>query len=212
MTNTSLPKNGFTPLRRSAENGFTLVELMIALFIFGLIAAAGVSLLTFSVRAQSSAAARLDHIAQDRRLAAILTSDLAQALPRIPRDTNGTQHRAFEGADGRGDGILMSYTRAGWSNPDNTARPGLQRVDIVLDNARLERRAYPMVDGTTPASAITLADNVQSIALRYREKTGWRTRWDTERLDQLPRAVELTVRRKGQPALMTAFIVGAPYP
>jgi general secretion pathway protein J len=205
-------ENGFTLPRRSAENGFTLVELMVALFIFGLIAAAGVSLLTFSVRAQSSATAKLDEIAQDRRLVALLTSDLAQALPRVPRSTNGTPIRAFEGGDGHSDGLLMGYVRAGWSNPDNAARAGIQRVDIVLDKGNLERRAYPMVDGTTPTTITILSDNVESVTLRYRDKADWRPRWDSTQRDLLPRAVELTVKRKGQPALLTAFLVGTPYP
>ncbi|WP_293879785.1 type II secretion system minor pseudopilin GspJ [Sphingomonas sp.] len=205
-------ENGFTPLRRSAENGFTLVELMVSLFIFGLLAAAGVSLLTFSVRAQASATARLDEIAQDRRLSALLTSDLAQALPRIARTADGDAVRAFEGSDGREDGLLMGYVRAGWSNPDGGARAGIQRVDIVVDKGRLERRAYAMVDGTIPANIMVLATDVESVGVRYREKIDWRTKWDTTRLDLLPRAVELTIKRRNRAALLTAFLVGTPYP
>ncbi|AYJ85676.1 type II secretion system protein GspJ [Sphingomonas paeninsulae] len=197
---------------QSAENGFTLVELMVSLFIFGLIAVAGVSLLTFSVRAQASASARLDDMAQDRRLSALLTSDLAQALPRISRALNGDPVRAFAGTDGSRDGLLMGYVRAGWSNPDSSARAGIQRVDIVLDKGRIERRAYPMTDGTMPATTILLADNVESVGLRYREKAGWRPAWDTSRLDQMPRAVELTIKRKAHAALLTAFLVGTAYP
>ncbi|CAN5303376.1 type II secretion system minor pseudopilin GspJ [soil metagenome] len=205
-------ENGFTPPRRSAENGFTLVELMVSLFIFGLLATGGVGLLAFSVRAQASATARLDDLAQDRRLSALLTSDLAQALPRIPRSASGDRIRAFEGDDGKRDGLLMGYVRAGWSNPDNAARAGIQRVDIILDKGRLERRAYPMIDGTGSGNVTLLADNVESVGLRYREKIDWRTKWDTTRLDLLPRAVELVVKRKGRPALLTAFLVGASYP
>ncbi|WP_447410841.1 PulJ/GspJ family protein, partial [Clostridium perfringens] len=55
-------EHGFTPLRRYAEHGFTLVEVMIALLIFGMIAAAGVAILSFSVRAQGATATRLDDI------------------------------------------------------------------------------------------------------------------------------------------------------
>src|ERR1700712_4301555 len=159
------------------ENGFTLVELMVSLFIFGLIAVAGVSLLSFSVRAQASASARLDDIAQDQRMAALLTSDLAQALPRIVRSLNGEPVRAFEGDDGTHDGLLMGYVRSGWSNPDGAARAGIQRVDIVLDKGRLERRAYPMTDGAVPANVTLLASNVESVGVRYRQKNEWRSKW-----------------------------------
>jgi general secretion pathway protein J len=197
---------------QSAENGFTLVELMVSLFIFGLIGVAGVSLLTFSVRAQASAAARLDDMAQDRRLAVLLTSDLAQALPRISRALNGNPARAFEGADGSRNGLLMGYVRAGWSSPGSGAHSGIQRVDIVLDKGRIERRAYPMTDGTTFANTALLADNVESVGLRYRGKADWRPTWDISRLDEMPRAVELTIKRKAHAALLTTFLVGTPYP
>ena len=53
-------EHGFTPAKRSAEHGFTLVEVMIALMIFGMLAAAGVAILTFSVRAQTATGKRLD--------------------------------------------------------------------------------------------------------------------------------------------------------
>lgn len=193
-------------------NGFTLVELMVSLFIFGLLAAGGVSLLTFSIRAQASATARLEEIAQDRRLSAVLVGDLSQALPRIVRAANGDRVRAFTGADGSRDGLVMSYVRGGWSNPDDAARSGVQRVDIVLDKTQLQRRAYPMTDGTVPANITVLAENVESVRVRYRENIDWRSNWDATSPDLLPRAVELTLKRKGRPALLTAFLVGTPYP
>ena len=42
------------------RNGFTLVEMLVSLLIFAMLAAAGVTLLSFSVRAQDVAETRLD--------------------------------------------------------------------------------------------------------------------------------------------------------
>lgn len=60
-------EHGFTPVRRFAEHGFTLVEVMISLLIFGLLAAAGVALLSFSVRAQGLTGARLEAVSARNR-------------------------------------------------------------------------------------------------------------------------------------------------
>ena len=68
------------PATARLPNGFTLVEVMVALMIFGMIAAAGVAILSFSVRAQATSAARLDDTAALHRTVAALSADLAQAL------------------------------------------------------------------------------------------------------------------------------------
>ena len=201
-------KNGFTPLVRSAEHGFTLVEMMVALFIFGILAAAGTMLLSFSVRAQAGALARLDATARDTQMAALLAADLGQATPRLSRDTAGATIRAFTGTNGVGAAPVMRYVRGGWTNSDGTPRAALQRVDLVLVGDRLERRSFPMVDGAVPRGATVLADGVQSVKLRYRDRGGWRDAWDDPRSTALPKAVELTLRRNGQPPLLMAFLVG----
>ena len=200
--------DGFTLLRRSAEHGFTLVEMMVALLIFAMISAAGVSLLTFSVRAQAASSQRLDSVADDQRMASALASDLAQAVPRITRDVVGANQRAFSGTNGVGAAPVLRYVRSGWSNPDAGTRASIQRVEIALEQGRLERRTYAMTDGATAGEPMVLADNVESIRLRYRNKGLWTPVWDDPRPDALPKAVELIVKRKDQPALMMAFLVG----
>ena len=61
------------------EAGFTLVELMVALFIFAILSAAGVMLLSGSIGAQGAVQQRLDGLADVQRAASLLTVDLAQA-------------------------------------------------------------------------------------------------------------------------------------
>lgn len=201
-------ENGFTPLRRSAENGFTIVELLVALFIFGMLAAAGVALLNFSVRAQAASAHRLDAVADDRRMAALLAGDLAQALPRVTRDVAGGSVRAFAGANGVGTLPMMSYVRGGWSNPDAMPRASIQRVEIALVDGRLERRTYPMTDGATAEPPQVLARQVESVRMRYRTRGAWSDSWAAPLPSALPSAVEMTIKRTGEPAVLMAFLVG----
>ncbi|HEY1145453.1 MAG TPA: prepilin-type N-terminal cleavage/methylation domain-containing protein, partial [Allosphingosinicella sp.] len=110
------------PLRAGRNEGFTLVEMMVALLIFGLISAAGVALLTFSVRAQDMADERLGKLAEVRRAGALLTSDLAQATPRISRDERGAAELAFQGGTGAGGLVSLALVRRGWANYDGAAR------------------------------------------------------------------------------------------
>jgi general secretion pathway protein J len=195
------------------DSGFTLIELMVALFIFAMLAAAGVSLLSFGVRAQAAATQRLEDIADLRRFSTLLASDLAQALPRIARGPDGQPVRAFTGNDGRSDPLLMGYVRSGWTNPDGAPRAGIQRVDVTFVDGRLTRTAYPMVDGSVAPAGVVLADRVEQLTMRYRDRKGeWRPRWDNALLDMTPAAVEMTVKRKGEPPLVLAFVTGPAYP
>lgn len=200
-------------MKPHGENGFTLVEMMVALFIFAMIAAAGVALLSFGVRAQAAATTRLDEVADVRRLSVLLANDLAQSVPRVARGADGTVLRAFTGNDGRSDPLVMGYVRGGSTNPDAKARPGIQRVDVMLDQGRLERRAYAAPDGDSPATTILLADKVTALTMRYRDKRGdWRERWDNGEIASLPAAVEMTVTRAKGPPLTLAFMAGPAYP
>ena len=40
----------------------------------------------------------------------------------------------------------------------------------------------------------------------------WRPRWDNALLDATPASVEMTVKRKGEPPLVLAFVTGPAYP
>ncbi|MDQ3140531.1 MAG: type II secretion system minor pseudopilin GspJ [Pseudomonadota bacterium] len=197
-------------MRRKTENGFTLVELLVSLFIFGMLSAAGVALLSFSVRAQEVAEAQLSELAEVRRAGALLTSDLAQATARIARDQAGTPQPAFVGGSG-GAGIAFAFVRRGWENYDGSPRASIQKVEYRLVADRVERVAYPFVDGAGPAPAIVLIDRVSRVAIRYRDEEGeWRERWDPEVAVALPRAIELVMDVEGSGTVRQLFLTGTP--
>lgn len=195
-------------MRGAPESGFTLVELLVALLIFAMLSAAGVALLTFSVRAQDMAGERLAALAEVRRAGALLTGDLAQAAPRIARDEAGAMRPAFEGGAG-GDQVALALVRRGWENFDKAPRPSLQKVEYRLSGNRLERLAYPFLDGAAPMEPAAVLEGVTSLNFRYRDREGaWRDRWDPTDIAELPRAVEMSVATETGGTVRQLFLVG----
>ena len=195
--------------RGGTEAGFTLIELMVALFIFAILSAAGVMLLSGSVGAQGVVQQRLDQLADVQRAASLMTVDFAQAVPRISRTRTGTLAPAFFAAGAERPDPAIQFIRTGRDNPDGLERSGLQKLEYGLVDGRLIRRAYPQVDGAEPERAAVLLDGVQGVALRFRGPDGgWRGDWRDADPLAMPRAVELTVaRRDGQP-IRLLFLVG----
>jgi general secretion pathway protein J len=200
-------EHGFTLSWRSAEHGFTLVELLVALFIFGMLSAAGVALLSFSVRSQAAAEERLGALADLRKASALVAADLAQAAPRLTRDAAGSVQPAFVGTEG--GAVALGLVRRGWENVDDAPRSSLQKVEYRLAGDRLERTAYPLLDGSAARPGATLIEGVRSLRFRYRDRAGaWRGAWDPALPTELPVAVEMLLDIEGAAPVRQLFVTG----
>ena len=182
---------------RESSAGFTLVEVMISLLIFGLLAAAGVTLLSFSVRAQSATAAKLDDASALARLSSALTADLAQAVPRRTRGEGGEPLPAFTGENASNALPMLRFVRGGWSNLDGARRAAAQKVEYRLADGALVRVAYPMLDGAAALPPATMLERVGGVTLRYRTRGAWSERWVETPEAPLPDALELRIVRTG---------------
>lgn len=196
-------------VRRTARraNGFTLVEVMVALMIFGMIASAGVGLLAFSVRAQGATVERLDDTGALARLSSLMGADLAQAVNRPARDERGTRFPAFVGNENS-----VTLVRAGWSNIDGQPRSTLQKVSYRMTGDALERIAWPMVDGAAPLPPATTMTGVRGVRMRYRVAGAWSDRWDGAQGAPLPQAFELVIQRDDGTSFRQMFLVGSGAP
>jgi len=201
-----------TSVRPSAEHGFTLIELLVALMIFAMLAGAGVLLLGNSVSAQGQVKVRLDDMAAMQRAAGALAADLGQAVPRITRTETGTLAPAFW-ANPQGEGApVLQFVRGGWDNLGDLPRPSLQKIEYWVRQGKLERRTYAQLDGASGDAPAALLENVEDVTLRFRDARGdWRPDWTPTQPDLLPRAVELTITRRGQSPVTLAVLV-APGP
>lgn len=191
------------------ERGFTLVELLVSLFIFGLLSAAAVALLSVGVRAQELAGTHLDRLAELRRASALMAADLAQAAPRTFRDSSGARHAAFIGDAPAGDAPFLIMVRRGWESDGSVRRSTLQKVAYRLTGGRLERVAFPLVDGAEALAPVTVVGGVKRLEMRYRGRRGeWRGRWEPEDPAELPVAVEMVAVTGEEGAVRQLFLSG----
>ncbi|WP_242146557.1 type II secretion system minor pseudopilin GspJ [Sphingomonas sp. BAUL-RG-20F-R05-02] len=205
--------DGFPQARakEAGQAGFTLVEMMVSLLIFGMLAAAGVALLSFSVRAQGVMAGKLDDTSALARLSSALEADLAQASLRQTRNDRGDLLPAFTGENGSGAVPMLRLVRGGWSNLDGARRPGEQKVEYRLDGDTLMRVAYPQLDGAQSYPPTAMLTKVRQVALRYRVNGAWSDRWAGSAKTPLPQALEVRLVRSDGTQVRELFLVGTGY-
>lgn len=186
---------------RRIVQGFSLLELVIAVAIFAVIAAVAYGGLSTIARTRAALAAEQTRFAQVQRTLAVLAGDLAQAVSRSVRGDSGVELPALQG---RADAI--EFTRVGFANPLAEARSNLQRVMFSLAGGSLREGRYPVLDrapGSQPDWR-ELLPNAGSLRLRYLGcDRVWRESWppseglpcqiDVAALAQLPRAVEVRI-------------------
>lgn len=190
------------------RNGFTLIEMLVALAIFAIIAGGALMLLRFSVDAELASKRKTEQIAAARRFLSVWTADLAQAAPRPARDEGGTAHPALEA----GGPIVLRLVRSGWENLDGAPRPSLQKVEYRWDGKALVRSGYPFPDGAAPDPGSAVLPLAQAPALRFRGGDGvWRDRWEPQRQAELPVAIEILLPQPGGEPLRVVSLVGVNY-
>ncbi|HEY9090270.1 type II secretion system minor pseudopilin GspJ [Parasphingorhabdus sp.] len=193
------------------QAGFTLVEMMVALFVFSLLSVAGVALLRGAVNSNEVTDAKLGDMARMQRLVSLLETDLSQALPRPYRDESGERVAAFVSETGSSERGALSFTRGGQSNINNKLRSNMVRVSYRVNDGELQRLQYEMTDGGSISEPAILLDDISGLELRFRDKRGqWVRDWRTERLSDLPRAVELRFDQNGR-SYRHVFLVGTGY-
>lgn len=128
--------------------GFTLLELLLAIAIFSLVAVmayGGLDRVMQQSEIVRDGSARLERVQSGL---ARLQEDLRFAIDRPVRDALGGQVTAFEGGT-RG---LFTFTRMGRVNPWVRPRSQLSRIAWRLNGDRLERARLDPVDGTVDSS------------------------------------------------------------
>lgn len=191
-----------------SRSGFTLVEVLVSLLIFAVIAAAGAAVLSLSIDNRFAVKAATDRTADLQRMRSLLKADLGQASGRRSRGPTGRPMTSpMSGPAAPGDPVLV-LTRAGWSNPGEQARPSLQRVEYRLVDGRLERRAATHLDGARPGPSQVLYRGVRDLGVAFVKDGQEAPAYTVTAERPLPDAVRLRMTLDGYGPVDQLFLVG----
>jgi len=190
--------------------GFTLIEVMIAIFISAIMFAIGYGAINQALRDRDSLEVSQKRVTEIQRGMRVVAQDFAQIVARTARDTQGAGNIEPAVSASNKDNTLITFSRAGWSNPAGLQRPAEQRVRYRFTDGSLVREYWLSVDpalNVEPRQRV-LFTRVKSVEMRYLDPTTrtWRTEWPSvvpsgpvnpANVDQLmrtrPLAIEFTV-------------------
>ena len=134
-----------TSVKFSGQQGFTLLEILIALAIFAIMSMMAYAGLAAILDARASTVPRAQQLAELQTTLYLLNEDLSQVINRSIRDELGTSEPAF--SVGRGNEILV-FTRTVPSWSTNAGENSLLRVSYSLEQDVLYRQVWSLPDRT----------------------------------------------------------------
>ena len=178
------------------QQGFTLIEIIVALSVFAILGSIAFTGLNIILNAQSALAEKNQHIVELQLSFKYLQRDLSQAAARTVRDQYGDYQPMFS-SDGD---QIMTFTYSGVRNPAQTARSALQRVAYQFESNQLVRHNWNQLDGATETDArqLVLLDNLEFLEWQFlNHDNDWVNQWPPINIElsdvALPRAVLVTV-------------------
>jgi len=187
---------------RTRAAGFTLVELLVAIFVFAIVSAIAMGGYNELVKQSDIASAGAARTRSVQAAVQRLVLDFTSLEPRPVREPLGDSIQPALRADARNSEQIAELTHSGWSNPAGVPRSTLQRVSYRLEDKKLMREYWVVLDRTLtgePQSA-ELIDRVKTVGFRFMDgNRSWHEQWpplgySAPDMGQLrPIAVEITL-------------------
>lgn len=187
-------------MRRRLQTGFTLVEVFVALTVFGVL-----SMLAYMSLGQTLSNAdmlneRMDRLQSIQRTISYLSSELLQTVPRPVRvELGDAPIPALQSSFG--SEFALQLTHGGWPNSVGVPRSTMQRTAYRIEDGELIRYHWNVLDRTVNNTPLTtvMIDEVESLTFRFLEANDeWTEQWPPLSTQggpnsNLPRAVEIVL-------------------
>lgn len=218
--------SSFIPHRRNSScltphssrpNGFTLIEILVALVIFAIMGVLAALSLRNMIGAHASLKQSDRQILQLQITMTLLRRDIMQIIDRKILTADGSEAPALSAS-----GNQLMFTRTGIINPLGIGRnSNMQRIGYSLDGNKLERLTWDVLDQTPkskPESQVLL-EGVQSLQWQFISDDGTKSStWPSADAPQntpqkpvsnLPKAVLMVMKLKNAGVIEGNFPVPA---
>lgn len=182
------------------QSAFTLIEVLVALAIFGIMSALAYLSLAQTLDNSEMLGERMDRLQAIQRTMTALSTELLQATPRPIRDDLGGYEPALRSSfDGN---FALELTHNGWPNSAGVPRSTQRRTAYRIEDNELVRYHWNVLDRTANSVpvATVLLDELDSLTFRFLQfNDEWVDQWPplsagaAANSHILPRAVEITL-------------------
>lgn len=180
--------------------GFTLLELLVALAIFSVLSVMAYGSLQTVISTKTASSETSDRLAKLQLLMLRISNDLRQVSLRKIRDEYGDSQPVMKLHQAGNQ--MLEWSRAGYMNPAKLSRSQLQRVAYRIEDEKLIRMSWHVLDRAQDTEAVEseLIDDVIAIEWRFlKDDDEWATDWPEDQQtnpDAIPLAIEFNIELK----------------
>ena len=198
--------------------GFTLIEILVALTIFAIIASITSSTLYYAFNTRQRVNEQSERLGELQIAISLFAQDTRQIVERAIRGDEMQMYPIFSGQND-----YLEFTRGGFSNPDSAKkRSHLTRIAYVCEGNALKRKTWATLDPVKRAqveSSQILLKNLKTCQFEYLNQTlQVFSEWRTDAVNQnqirepLPQAIKLNFSVQHSDELNLLFpLAGALY-
>lgn len=169
--------------RPQNKQGFTLLEVLVALSVFAVMAIIAYSSLNSVLATRAQIELQADSLKQLQIVFQRIQQDLNQYSERDIRDEYADIQLSFIG-----EAQTIEFTRLGWQNPAQTPRSDFQRLRYFIQNKTLWRSHWQVLDRAQDSQPLSIPLLEQINAFRWRfldEQQQWHEDWQLKTFKQL---------------------------
>lgn len=173
----SIIKNKFSYKDRSKQTGFTLLEILIALFVFTIVSLLLATSLRSVIDAQQGTEKKAERLRHLETALLVMSRDIEQMINRPITNASGQEEPALIGNVNH-----LSFTHTGLSSM-NERSSSLQRVEYLLSEGQLWRKVSTALDEAPQSSKKMrpLLAEVTKLQIQYLDQNKrFHSYWPTE--------------------------------
>jgi len=200
----------FSRHNRVKQQGFTLLEVLVAISIFSVVSLASFTIFDTVLRGDESSKVRSERQNELQRAFLLIERDLLQIAKRSMRVNGEAPSKNFlQTSDDSflADEQAIAFVRYGWTNPGMLLpRSDMQNVAYRLVDDTLERLHFNFVDAVVGQEPRVrpLIKQVTSLSFEFYDGKEWQKKWASQ---LLPQAIAIEVETEDYGVIRRQFLV-----